>query len=84
MGVKARKSPGVTSHTPESVRKGEGVNLHTPKATPTWEMESRWTPETSKSDCRGQTSMFCGVLFIIEKLLKRRCLKWARIAHSDI
>jgi len=34
-GVKARGSPGVTSHTPESVRKCEGVNSHTPKATPT-------------------------------------------------
>jgi len=28
--------------------------------------------------------MACGVLYIIEKLLKRRCLKWACIAHSDI
>jgi hypothetical protein len=47
-------------------------------------MESQWTPETSESDCRGQTSMSCGVLYIIGKLLKRRCLKWARIAHLDI
>jgi hypothetical protein len=28
--------------------------------------------------------MDCAVLYINEKLLKRRCLKWARIAHSDI
>jgi len=34
-GVKAKGSPGVTSHTPGSVRKCEGVNPHTPKATPT-------------------------------------------------
>jgi hypothetical protein len=47
-------------------------------------MESRWTPETSESDCRGQTSMDCGVLYIIGKLLKHRYLKWARIAHLDI
>jgi hypothetical protein len=47
-------------------------------------MESRWTPETSETDLRGQISMACGVLYIIEKLLKRRCLKWARIAHLDI
>jgi hypothetical protein len=47
-------------------------------------MESRWTPKTSESDCRGQTSMSYGVLYIIEKLLKRRYLKWARIAHLDI
>jgi len=47
-------------------------------------MESQWTPKTSESDCRGQTSMYYGVIYIIEKFLKRRCLKWARIAHSDI
>jgi len=37
-GVKARRSLGVTSHTPKnvrSVREYEGVNPHTPKATPT-------------------------------------------------
>jgi hypothetical protein len=28
--------------------------------------------------------MACGVLYIIEKILKRRCLKWARIAHLNI
>jgi len=48
---------------------------------PLWEMESQWTPETSESNCRGQTSMSCGVPFIIGKLLERRCLKWACIAH---
>ncbi len=47
-------------------------------------MESRWTPETSESDCRGQNSIAYGVLYIIGKILKRRYLKWARIAHLDI
>jgi len=28
--------------------------------------------------------MACGVIYIIEKLLERRCLKWARIAHLGI
>jgi hypothetical protein len=51
---------------------------------PLWEMESRSTPETSESNCRGQTSMSCGVFYIIGKLLERRCLKWACIAHLDI
>jgi hypothetical protein len=32
----------------------------------------------------GQTSMSCGVLYIIGKLLKCRCRKWAGIAHLDI
>ncbi len=47
-------------------------------------MESRWTPETSKKDLRGQISMARGAIYIIGKLLKHRCLKWARIAHLDI
>jgi hypothetical protein len=58
--------------------------LTLPRQLPLWEVESRWTPETSESDCRGQTSMDCDVLYIIGKLLKRRYLKWARIAHLDI
>jgi hypothetical protein len=41
-------------------------------------------PKTSNSDFRGQKSMACSVLYIIGKLLERRCLKWARIAHLDI
>jgi hypothetical protein len=47
-------------------------------------MESRWTPETSESNFRGQTSMSCDFLYIIGKLLKLRYLKWSRIAHLDI
>jgi hypothetical protein len=62
----------------------EGVNLHTPKTTPTWEMESRWTPKFLEGDLRGQNSMACDVPYIIGKILERRCLKWARIAHFDI
>jgi hypothetical protein len=42
------------------------------------------TPEFSERNFRGQNSSPCSVLYIIEKLLKRRCLKWARIAHLDI
>jgi hypothetical protein len=55
-----------------------------PRQLPLWEMESRWTSKTSESDHRGQTSMSCGVLYIIGKLLERRCLKWALIAHLNI
>jgi len=58
--------------------------LTLPKQLPFWEMESRWTPENSENDYRGQNSMACGVFNIIGKLLERRCLKWARIAHLDI
>jgi len=58
--------------------------LTLPRQPPLWEIESRWTPKISETDLRGQITMNCGVLYIIGKLLKCRCLKWARIAHSDI
>jgi hypothetical protein len=47
-------------------------------------MESLWTLKSSESDFRDQNSMAYGVLYIIEKLLELRCLKWARIAHLNI
>jgi len=47
-------------------------------------MESRWTFEISEIDLRDQNSIACDVLYIIRKLLERRCLKWAHIAHLDI
>jgi hypothetical protein len=47
-----------------------------------------WSPqrtsESSECDCRGQNSLPWKVLYIFEKLLKFRCLKWARITHLDI
>jgi hypothetical protein len=55
-----------------------------PRQLPRWEMESQWTFETSESNCRGWTSMSYGIPYIIGKLLERKCLKWARIAHLDI
>jgi len=58
--------------------------LTLPRQLPLWEMESRWTPETSESDYRGQNPMACGILYIIRKLLELKCLKWARVAHLDI
>jgi hypothetical protein len=42
------------------------------------------TPKSSECNYRGQNASPWSVLYIIEKLLKRRCLKWARIAHLDI
>jgi hypothetical protein len=75
-GCGPRRSPEVTSHTPGNVRQCEGVNPHTPRQLPLWEMEFRWTIETSKNNFKGQNSMACGVIYIMEKLLERRCLKW--------
>jgi hypothetical protein len=75
--------PGVTSHAPESAK-----SPHTPKWTPTLGVGESWSPkgtlETLERDLKGQISMARGALYINGKLLKRRCLKWARIAHLDI
>jgi hypothetical protein len=46
-----------------------------------WELESQWTFESSEGDYRGQNSLDWKVLYIIEKLLKPRCLKWACMTH---
>jgi hypothetical protein len=62
----------------------EGVNAHTPKATPTLGDEVLMDSRNSESDLRGQNLIACDVFYIIETLLERRCLKWARIAHLDI
>jgi len=67
LGVKARRSSGVISHTPGSVRSAreyEGVNPYTPKTTPT--LGDGVPVETSKSDFRGQNSMSCGVFISLE------------------
>jgi hypothetical protein len=42
------------------------------------------TPKSSERNCRGQNSSPRRVLYIIGKILKCRCLKWARMAHLDI
>jgi hypothetical protein len=54
---------------------------HTPKS---GKMESFGTPENSEDDLRGQISSPWCILYINEKILKRRCTKWPRIAHLDI
>jgi hypothetical protein len=63
------------------------MNPHTPKWTPTLgvgvPMESRWSPESSKSNCKGQNSLDWSVPYTIEKLLKTKCLKWAYMTHLE-
>jgi hypothetical protein len=48
----------------------------------TWEFAR--TPEISEFEFRGQNTLHCGVIYIIGKLLKCRCRKWARMSHLDI
>jgi hypothetical protein len=58
--------------------------LTLPNELPFWELESQWTLEPLKSNCKGQNTSHWRVLYIIEKLLKFRCLKWACMTHLDI
>jgi hypothetical protein len=51
---------------------------------PLWELESQWTPESSERNCRGQNPLVKKVFYIIGKLLKLRCLKWALMTHLYI
>jgi hypothetical protein len=52
-----------------------------PSELPLGELESRWTPKFSKSNCKGQNPLNRRIPYIIEKLLESRCLKWARMTH---
>jgi hypothetical protein len=87
-GSQGKRKPGShITYSRECEKVLESVRdwtLTLPRQLPLWEMESRWIPETAESDRRGQTSMDRGVLYIIGKFLKCRCLKWARLAHLNI
>jgi hypothetical protein len=83
-GCGPRGSSGVTPHAPRSAREWGEVNPHTPKGVQLWELESRWTLEFLEGNFRGQNSMVGRVLYTIEKILERRCLKWDCITHLDI
>jgi hypothetical protein len=65
----------------ESVREW---TLTFPRELPPCELESWWAPECSESDRKSQKSMNWRVFNIIGKLLKCRCLKWARMTHLNI
>jgi hypothetical protein len=54
---------------------------HTPKS---GNLESSRTPENSELELKGQNTSHWGVLGVIEKVLKFRCLNWPRIGHLDI
>jgi hypothetical protein len=54
---------------------------HTPEMG-TW--ESSGTFKISEFDCKGQNTSHWGVLYIIGKLSKFKCRKWARMSYLDI
>jgi hypothetical protein len=48
----------------------------------TW--ESSGTFKTLEFDCKGPNTAHWGVIYIIRKLSKCTCRKWARMGHMDI
>ncbi len=54
---------------------------HTPES---GNLESSGTPENSELELKGQNTSHWGVLGVIGKVLKFRCLNWPRIGHLDI
>jgi hypothetical protein len=92
LATKARACEGVgqewglrvTFHALKSMGVWASVREWTPtlpSELPLWELESRWTLESSKSDCRGQNPLDWKKIYIIEKLLERRCPKSACMTH---
>ncbi len=78
---KTRESYHMLLGVPKSVREW---TLTLPNELPCWELESQWTLKSSEHNRKGQNPLPWRVLYIIGNLLKRRCLKWACIAHLDI
>jgi hypothetical protein len=88
-GLRSRPGSQITcSRECKEYKECEGVNPDTPKWTPMLRVGESWspkrTPEISESVLRDQNSMAWCALYINGKILKCRCLKWARIAHLDI
>jgi hypothetical protein len=54
---------------------------HTPKS---GNLESSGTPENLELELKGQNTSHWGVLDVIGKILKCRCLNWPRVGHLDI
>jgi hypothetical protein len=46
-----------------------------------WELDSQWTPKSSKGDCRGQNLLNWKITYIIENFLEHKCLKWVHMTH---
>jgi hypothetical protein len=76
----ARESHFMLPRVQESGREWTSTLLN---ELPLWELDSQWIPKSSKSDCRGQNPLDWNVPYIIENLLKLRCLKSACMTHLD-
>jgi len=64
-----------------TLREVWGHHTHIPE-NGTW--KSSGTPKNSEFDYMGQNTLYWGILYIVEKVLKCRCPKWPCINHLDI
>jgi hypothetical protein len=83
-GCGPRRTSGSHITCSRECKECEGMNPHTPKWTLVLGVGVPNGLLNFLHDCKGQNSLPRSVLYIIEKLLKCRRLKWARIAHLDI
>jgi hypothetical protein len=68
------------------LRKSDNVRewtLALPSELPLWELKFQWTFESLKSNFKGQISLDQKVIYIIEKLLEHRYLKWVRMTRLN-
>jgi hypothetical protein len=74
----AQKSHFMLLGVQESVREWTPT---LPSELPFCELKSQWTPKFLEGNCKGQNSFDWKVLYIIEKLLELKYLKWVRMTH---
>jgi len=72
------------SHALESARECEGINPHTPKGTPTLGVRVQVDSQMFRERLQGSKPNRLKKNYVIEKLLKCRCLKCVRMTHLDI
>jgi hypothetical protein len=82
--VGQRGDSGVTSHVPKSAKNVKESTLSLPSEFSWWQLESQMDFRNFIEWFLGQNSMACGFFYIIGKLLERKCVKWACIAHLNI
>jgi hypothetical protein len=80
IGHQAWNIPLATNVATPIWAKCEG-EAHTPKS---GNLESFGTPKNSELELKGQNTLHWGVLGLIGKVLKCRCLNYPRIGHLDI
>jgi hypothetical protein len=77
-------SLGVMPHALGSAKECEGIDPHTPKGTPTLGVGILVDSRMFKEQLQGSKPNGLKSYLYHWNLLKRRCLKWARMTHLDI